>query len=146
MIVELMSHAFKNSKMNVSVAEAIIGRVSEIVSEEGMRERLNAHRKRVLIVFVKSLTELLENREHYDHLSGKIRKLGLDVKLWTFSDCSNYEFERMMFALTHKMGEYSSNESEGSIFYHLQQDFMEKSQASFSKTTPESCEQIVLMD
>jgi hypothetical protein len=42
----------------------------------------------------------------------------------------------MMIALTEKLGEHSSHESEGSIFYQLQQDFMEKSQASFSKTTP----------
>jgi urease gamma subunit len=70
----------------------MVSKIDSLISDESLREKLNADKKRKLTDLVKIIKALLSNREFNDEISHMIRHLGIESKLWLFSDCTNYEF------------------------------------------------------
>jgi len=111
MLAGFMGCNFKKGKLKEEAALQVIGKVDEVISNSAVREELLEGRKHLLIAFVKILKLLLENREYQEKVSWAINTKELEQKLWDYSDCTNYMYERELIELRRMLGK-SDNEFE----------------------------------
>ena len=58
-IIEILSFAFKNGKVDANSGEKIIDKIDKMISNKNSKEKLNADRKRILIDLVKIIKVIL---------------------------------------------------------------------------------------
>ena len=104
MITSFIALHFKRGKLKEEAAIKVVGKVDEVVSNATVRDTLLENRKQYLVDLVKSLKMTLENREHFRTVSWAIGSKNLESKLWDYSDCTNYMYEKELIGLRKMLG------------------------------------------
>jgi hypothetical protein len=143
-----LSFNFKKGKLSQEAALQVIGKVDEVISDAGVRDTLLENRKQLLIGFVRVLKLVLENHEHHEKVTWAINAKQTENKLWDYSDCTNYLYEKELIELRRKLGRGKVEDlfKEVEVLQRLEQDIINKSKFNMNKLSWELYEEVRFME